>query len=87
MNLKNTEDKAGQTGRCKGFEEGAAVGLRQAKQRPAQVVRAITLCCPQACVRCCRRGLSAETQASEAAPGERTRVGGMETACSDWSVV
>lgn len=27
MNLKNTEDKAGQTGRCKGLEESAAVGF------------------------------------------------------------
>ena len=44
MNLKSTQDKAGQTGSCKGLEESAAVGLQQAKQRPAHMVWAITLC-------------------------------------------
>ena len=68
MNLKSTQDKAGQIGRCKGLEESAAVGLQQAKQRPVQMVWAIAVCsasglCPlvQAGAECWNSGFRGHT--------------------------
>ena len=74
-------DQLGQKGSCRDLEEGAAAGLQQTKQRPAQRICA-TLCSSQPKMHACWyvQGLGAETWASEDRPGERTGVGCTETA-------